>query len=236
MPNQSKVPPAQDEKGQKIGRQQLTPPLITELRTASTSIYDGGVLDTPAIDVIGTADPGTSIRVDDTAGRTLSCQTGADGIWICGRLILEKGQHVFTALAYTIDPPVEPVESPPFSINVVIGERFRINGFYALDVSGSLYPCGSIIPIISSAQHPPRLLITGQAGTRIQMANSGQSPESPATDSPLWGEQHTLPYYGMTLEVAPIGLLPVGNWFHVRTVDDGPPIVAKCLANFVSAE
>ncbi|KFE56988.1 hypothetical protein [Pseudomonas syringae] len=234
MPNQSKVLPVQDEKGHKIGRQQLTPPLITELRTASKSIYGGGVLDTPAVDVIGTADPGTNIRVDDTAGRTLSCQTGADGIWICGRLILERGQHVFTALAYTIDPPVEPVQSPPFSINVVIGERFRMNGFYALDVSGSLYPCGSIIPIVSPAQHPPRLLITGQAGTRIQMANSGQSADTPAHDSPLWGEKQTIPYYGISLEVTPIGLLPISNWFHVRTVDELPPIVAKCVANFVN--
>lgn len=233
MSNQRRVPSVQAETGQNVGRQQLTPPVVTEIRTATTSIYEGGVLNTPALDVIGTADPGASIQLDDTAGTTRFCQTGADGIWISGRLILEKGEHVFTAFAYTSDPPAEPVQSPPFSINVAIGDRFRIDGLYVFDVSDTPYPCGSIIPIVSSPLYPLRLAISGQAGTRVQMANSGQSPDIPAPESPLWGVEHTIGSHRLTIEVTPVGLLPIGNWFHVRTVDEGLLVTAKCLANFV---
>jgi hypothetical protein len=236
MSNQSDASPEQAETGQKVSAQQLTPPLITEVRTASRSIFDGGILETPSVDVIGTADPGVNVKVyRKDAGLMLTGVAGADGIWTFGREILQRGHHVLTAIAHTNDPSVDPVQSPPFSINVAIGDRVQIRGFLVILPSRGLVPCGSIILIGPPAAERLSLVIVGEAGARVQIANSVQSADTPAPDSPLWGREHTIPYDNLVVEVTPIGLLPISNWFHVRTVDEGPPVIAKCLANFVRA-
>ena len=208
---------------------------ITDVRTRSEELREGGTLGIPVVILSGTStEPHQIVYFLDVGGHTLgNVRSNEFAQWTKLVPSLNRGEHVITARVL-VDGQF--ISSEPWRLYVAVGDRIQFSGLAGRDIAVTI-PCGEPCPALTNEPVGQAFLhISGEVGTQFRIANTGESPEPPPPGSLLWGPVQTLSTHTTSILDSRLGTPPVHNWYHIRTEDLGPLTVAKCLGNFVRTD